>query len=115
MNTNSLPVAVIGAGPVGLAAAAHLIERGETPLVFEAGSKIGANVRTWGHVPLFSPWRWCTDKAAIKLLEQQGWQHPDFDALPTGDALIDDYLLPLASLPADTFAVLACLPLLLFG
>ncbi len=99
MNTNSLPVIVIGAGPVGLAAAAHLLERGETPIVFEAGCEIAANVRTWGHVPLFSPWRWCTDKAARKLLEAQGWQHPNPDTLPTGDALIDEYLLPLANLP----------------
>ncbi|WP_210212800.1 FAD-dependent oxidoreductase, partial [Mesorhizobium sp. M7A.F.Ca.ET.027.03.2.1] len=33
----NLPVAVIGAGPVGLAAAAHLVERGITPLVLERG------------------------------------------------------------------------------
>ena len=30
--TNRLPIAIIGAGPVGLAAASHLLERGETPL-----------------------------------------------------------------------------------
>ena len=36
-HTNPLPVAVIGAGPVGLAAAAHLISRGLEPLIFEAG------------------------------------------------------------------------------
>lgn len=34
---NTLPVVVIGAGPVGLAAAAHLLERGLEPLVLEAG------------------------------------------------------------------------------
>src|SRR5688500_1681289 len=34
-----LPVAVIGAGPIGLAAAAHLIEKGETPVIFEAGDR----------------------------------------------------------------------------
>ena len=32
----SLPVIVIGAGPVGLAAAAHLLERGLEPLMLEA-------------------------------------------------------------------------------
>ncbi|MGA7204499.1 MAG: FAD-dependent monooxygenase, partial [Specibacter sp.] len=31
---NDLPVAIIGAGPVGLAAAANLIERGITPVIF---------------------------------------------------------------------------------
>ena len=99
MSSQNLPVAVIGAGPVGLAAAAHLIQRGETPIVFEAGAQIAANVRTWGHVPLFSPWRWCVDKAAVALLAQVSWQPPDPDKLPTGNELIDDYLLPLASLP----------------
>jgi cation diffusion facilitator CzcD-associated flavoprotein CzcO len=98
MNT-TLPVAIIGAGPVGLAAAAHLIQRGETPLLFEAGTEIAASVRSWGHVRLFSPWRWCLDKAAVALLEADGWQTPDLDHLPTGHELIDRYLLPLAQLP----------------
>ena len=37
-----LPVAIIGAGPVGLAAAARLLERGIDPLIFEKGSDVGA-------------------------------------------------------------------------
>jgi cation diffusion facilitator CzcD-associated flavoprotein CzcO len=100
MDTTTLPVAIIGAGPVGLAAAAHLIQRGETPLLFEAGPAIGASVRSWGHVHLFSPWRWCVDKAAVALLEAHGWQQPDPDQLPTGQELVEQYLLPLAQTPA---------------
>src|SRR5688572_29461478 len=73
----TLPVAIIGAGPIGLAAAAHLIQRGETPILFEAGAEIAAGVRSWGHVHLFSPWRWCVDQAAVALLEAHGWQQPD--------------------------------------
>ena len=72
VNEQVLPVAVIGAGPVGLVAAAHLLQHSETPLVFEAGSEIAANVRSWGHVPLFSPWRWCVDKTAVAMLEATG-------------------------------------------
>ncbi|MEZ4661353.1 MAG: NAD(P)-binding domain-containing protein [Caldilineaceae bacterium] len=99
MDTHTLPVAIIGAGPIGLAAAAHLVARGETPIVFEAGAEVGANIRTWGHVQLFSPWRWCLDKASVTLLERNGWQAPDLDKLPTGQELVDGYLQPLAQTP----------------
>ena len=57
-HTNPHPVAVIGAGPVGLAAAAHLITRGLEPLIFEAGTAVGASIRQWGHVRVFSPWEY---------------------------------------------------------
>jgi NADPH-dependent 2,4-dienoyl-CoA reductase/sulfur reductase-like enzyme len=62
-------VAVIGAGPVGLAAAAHLLERGLEPVVLEAGPTIGHAVRAWSHVRLFSPWEYAVDTAAARLLE----------------------------------------------
>ncbi|MDZ5142971.1 FAD-dependent oxidoreductase [Microbacterium testaceum] len=91
-----LPVAIIGAGPVGLAAAAHLIERGLPVVVFEAGRTAGAAVREWGHTRLFSPWRYVVDAAARRLLGAEGWTAPDADDLPTGDDLIDRYLEPLA-------------------
>ncbi|WP_138758845.1 FAD-dependent oxidoreductase [Modestobacter altitudinis] len=95
--TESLPVVVIGAGPVGLAAAAHLLERGLEPLVLEAGDQPGAAVRSWGHVRLFSPWEYDVDAAAARLLEATGWELPDRDALPTGAELVDRYLAPLAA------------------
>ncbi|GAB3278728.1 NAD(P)-binding domain-containing protein [Actinocorallia lasiicapitis] len=95
----SLPVVVIGAGPVGLAAAAHLAERGLRFLLLEAGDEVGASVRQWGHVGLFSPWRYGVDAAARRLLDGSGWAAPDLDALPTGARLVDDYLAPLAALP----------------
>ena len=97
MKTNQLPVAIIGAGPIGLAAAAHLLSRGETPIVFEAGSSVGAAVLQWGHVRLFSPWRYLIDREAAALLEAGGWATPDPDAYPTGRELVERYLIPLAS------------------
>jgi len=99
MSLQSKPVAVIGAGPVGLAAAAHLLERGETPMVFEAGSEIGANVRDWAHVRMFSPWEFTVDAASARLLQHHGWQMPPADDLPTGGELVEQYLQPLADLP----------------
>jgi thioredoxin reductase len=94
------PVVVIGAGPVGLAAAANLIERGLPFLVLEAGAGPGATVREWGHVRLFSPWRYDIDPAAARLLADSGWVRPDDAWLPTGAELAADYLQPLADLPA---------------
>lgn len=96
----NLPVAVIGAGPVGLAAAAHLLERGLEPLIFEAGPTAGAAIAQWRHIRLFSPWRFNLDAAAVRLLEAAGWASPRPTALPYGGELIDNYLAPLAALPA---------------
>ena len=95
-----LPVVVIGGGPVGLAAAAHLLERGLEPVVLEAGEGPGAAVASWGHVRLFSPWRYDIDEAACRLLEPTGWRAPDLNELPTGRELVDEYLVPLAATPA---------------
>ena len=95
----TLPVVVIGAGPVGLAAAANLIEKGERPLVLEAGSSPASSVLAWGHVKLFSPWRYCVDGASQRLLEKSGWVYPDPESWPTGRELAEGYLLPLAETP----------------
>jgi thioredoxin reductase len=95
----SLPVAVIGGGPVGLAAAAHLVGRGVPVKLYEAGAAIGANLRDWGHVRVFTPWRFCVDAASVELLERQGWTLPPADAFPTGGEIARDYLEPLAATP----------------
>ncbi len=97
---SALPVVVIGAGPIGLAAAAHVAERGLDFLVLEAGAQPGAAIAEWGHVRLFSPWRYDTDTAARRLLEATGWAAPPPDVLPTGAELVRDYLVPLAQVPA---------------
>jgi cation diffusion facilitator CzcD-associated flavoprotein CzcO len=93
---STLPVVVIGAGPIGLAAAAHLVERGLDFVVFESGHHVAASVRAWGHTRLFSPWRHLIDPASRRLLEQRGWQAPDPERAPTGAELVEQYLSPLA-------------------
>jgi thioredoxin reductase len=92
-------VAVIGAGPVGLVAAAHLVAKGETPLVLEAGDRVGASIRQWAHVRLFSPWKYVVEPTSRGMLEARGWTMPDENRLPTGGELVAQFIEPLAALP----------------
>ncbi|MFE6339067.1 FAD-dependent oxidoreductase [Streptomyces sp. NPDC057798] len=101
MSTQQLPVVVIGAGPTGLAAAAHLAERGIEPLVLEAGPAAASAVREWSHVRLFSTWGEVVDPAAEKLLAPTGWTRPDPATYPSGGDWADLYLQPLADVLGD--------------
>ena len=95
--TSDLPLVVVGAGPIGLAAAAHAVERDVPVVVLEAGPQVGQAVTGWGHVRLFSPWSELIDDAAARLLASRGWTAPDPTALPTGAEWARDYLAPLAA------------------
>lgn len=95
----TLPVVIIGAGPIGLAAAANLVERDLDFTIVESGSAVASAVAQWGHTRLFSPWRHLIDPASRRLLDAAGWTPPaDEGAAPTGRELLDEYLAPLANL-----------------
>ncbi|HYG95422.1 MAG TPA: NAD(P)-binding domain-containing protein [Nocardioides sp.] len=96
------PLVVIGAGPVGLAAAAHARSRGLSTVVLEAGPAAGSAVAGWGHVRLFSPWSELVDPVAADLLAGAGWDAPDASSYPTGRDWTDRYLQPLAEALAAT-------------
>ncbi|WP_028647107.1 FAD-dependent oxidoreductase [Nocardiopsis sp. CNT312] len=96
-----LPVAVIGAGPVGLAAAAELAERDLPVLVLEKGERAGTAVAEWGHVRLFSSWRDLVAPAAERILRDTGWRRPADTAYPTGREWAGSYLAPLADALGD--------------
>lgn len=103
--SSTYPVIVIGAGPIGLATAAHLRERGQEVLVLEAGEQAGSAIKQWAHIKLFSPWRFNIDAAAQRLLETASegyageWEAPRITKLPTGGELVSEYLQPLAAHP----------------
>jgi len=97
MRSSPLPLVIVGAGPIGLAAAAHAATRGLPAIVLEAGPAAGSSVRAWGHVRLFSPWAELVDPAAGELLARTGWTRPDPASYPTGDDWVASYLAPLAA------------------
>lgn len=98
-SNKELPIAILGAGPVGLAAAAHLANSGERFILLESGDSVGSNILNWGHVRLFSPWQYNIDKMAKKILENHSWNAPVLDRLPLGSELVNEYLKPLANSP----------------
>jgi thioredoxin reductase len=97
--SSSLPIVIIGAGPVGLAAAAHVQARGFVPLVLESGEHVGDGIRQWAHVRMFSPWEFSIDKPSAQLLAASGWTPPDLSHFPTGGELVEHYLEPLSRTP----------------
>lgn len=88
-------VAIIGAGPVGLAAGAHALERGLSVVILEEGDEVGHSIRQWKHVKMFSPWEFNIDSASERLLSPIGWERPDPEVLPTGGEFVDQYIAPL--------------------
>jgi hypothetical protein len=95
-SSTTLPVVVVGAGPIGLAAAANLVKRGINTIVLEQRIHAGAAISDWGHVSFFSPWKFSIDPVGHELLESAGWHAPNADVLPTGAELVSDYLRPLS-------------------
>lgn len=98
MRNQNLPIAIIGAGPVGMAAAAHLKKAKKPFILFESGPQVGHSIAKWGHVRLFSPWRYNIDKVAEELLKAAGIPIPDKNQIPYGNEIVSDYLMPLAGL-----------------
>lgn len=97
---DGLPVAIIGAGPIGLAAAANLVERGIDFVVYESGADAGSSIQKWAHIKFFSPWRHLVDPASRRLLEATGWTAPEATGLPTGGEFVTALLEPLSKLDA---------------
>jgi thioredoxin reductase len=96
---DNLRVAIIGAGPVGMAAAAHLTKRNIPFMLFESGATVGSSITSWGHVKVFSPWKYNIDKVAKELLLKTKWKEPKETEVHSGKEFYDLYLKPLSELP----------------
>ncbi|MGQ0574800.1 MAG: hypothetical protein ACT4RN_11435, partial [Pseudonocardia sp.] len=93
-------VAILGAGPVGLEAALACVERGWPCTVYESAATVGANVRAWGHVRLFTPWEMNVSPRMVAHLAAAGVAVPGpAGHFPSGAELADELLAPLAALP----------------
>jgi thioredoxin reductase len=88
-------VAVIGAGPMGIAAAIGAVDRGHDVTVLERDS-VGASLLGWGPVRFFSPFRM---NVSPRMRELLGSSAPADDALLTGPDYVERVLLPLADSP----------------
>lgn len=97
--TAALPVAVIGGGPVGLAALAHLLDRDVPAVLLEAAAQVGEHFRQYGPVRLFSPWKFNVDAAMRRRLLQAGWSAPPDEGLPLASEIATELLVPFAQLP----------------
>ena len=86
-------VLVIGAGPMGIAAAIGAADHGAEVTVIERG-EVGASLRTWGSTRFFSPLHM---NVSARMRELLGDAMPDPEALLTGAEYVDRVLLPLAN------------------
>jgi thioredoxin reductase len=102
--TSRHSLAILGAGPVGLEAAAAAMELGFDVHVLERGEP-GAHVIAWGHVRMFTPWRMNVGPASARRLAQDGWVAPPAEECPTGLELVERVLQPLAATPELTARV----------
>ena len=103
-----LKVAILGAGPVGLDAALAALDAGYEVNVYEAAERPAANVRSWGHVRLFSPWSMNVSSRMLSHVASAALSL-DFDpqAFPTGLELVERLLDPLwiRAFPGDNLHV----------
>lgn len=90
-------IAVLGAGPVGLEAGLRAVEAGHRVTILEAGD-VAENVRSWGHVRVFTPFGMNHTPLGSRRLVEAGVELPPDKALLTGRELRDAYLLPLSRL-----------------
>jgi len=95
----SMRMAILGAGPIGLEVALAAAERGMDFTLYEASLSVAGNVRSWGHVQLFTPWDLNLSPRARAALARVGREPPSGEGCPTGAEMVDLVFEPLSKLP----------------
>jgi thioredoxin reductase len=95
--TDQPRIAVLGAGPIGLEAAAHAAQLGHPVTVYDRGD-VAEAVGQWGHVRMFTPFGTNCTPLGLDLIRKEHPQHalPGLNDLLTGNEYRDAYLVPLA-------------------
>ncbi|HEY2911602.1 MAG TPA: NAD(P)-binding domain-containing protein [Gemmataceae bacterium] len=93
----SLRVAVLGAGPIGIEAALHAKAAGHTVAVYERG-QVGEHLARWGHMRMFTPFGMNASPLGLAVLqrEKRPKDIPAATDFLTGRQFRDAYLVPLA-------------------
>ncbi|MGH7693126.1 MAG: FAD-dependent oxidoreductase [Candidatus Dormibacteria bacterium] len=99
MRAKTSDIAILGAGPIGLEAALAAADAGMSFTVYEVGDGVGAHVRAWGHVSLFTPWDLDVSPRMADHLAAAGIKVPTGGDCPTGNELVERLLVPVATLP----------------
>jgi len=91
-------IAILGAGPIGLEAALYARYLGFQVEILERGESVAANVSSWGHVQLFTPFPMNATSLGVAAIRAQdaSWKSPTAEELLTGAAYQQHYLQPLA-------------------
>ncbi|HVT59984.1 MAG TPA: hypothetical protein VHR45_16505 [Thermoanaerobaculia bacterium] len=92
-------IAILGAGPIGLEAALAAAASGFPFTLYESAPTAAGNVRSWGHVRLFTPWEINVSPRMSRRLAAAGAEVPSGADCPTGRELAERLLDPVAALP----------------
>lgn len=90
-------IAILGAGPVGIETGLYARYLGYDVIILER-DEVAANVLSWGHLRMFSPFQQLRSPLGIAALRAQDpdYRPPDLDTQLTGRQWYDSYLYPLA-------------------
>ncbi|MFP4155684.1 MAG: diguanylate cyclase [Halothiobacillaceae bacterium] len=90
-----LDLLIVGAGPLGVEAAAYARRLGLDAVIVERGDRVGAGMRRCVHARMFSPWQYNHSPLGIDWLRQDG-RYVSPEGIERWRDYLTNYLEPLA-------------------